>query len=104
MYGGHIEQGGHGLVLNGQAPSKLYRVAHPSEHEMAQQRGYYQAHSGYTRASAQPDERWRHHTPDGARAATYEIDYDPADAWHASAEGYAATNARIPLHRVRRLD
>jgi 8-oxo-dGTP pyrophosphatase MutT (NUDIX family) len=103
LYGGHIAQGPHGLLLAGQPPEHLYRVAHPSEMELARQRGYFQAHSGYTRASAAPDERWRHHTPGGDRADTYQIDYHPDDAWHASAEGYAATHARIPLHRVRKV-
>src|ERR1041385_6279776 len=43
--------------------SKLYRVVHPEEWKSAQEQGYLQATSGgggYTRASASPDERWRH--------------------------------------------
>src|SRR5215813_8821068 len=101
LYGGHIEQSRDGtLHIGGQPVRKLYRVADPSEWERAQDRGFFQAHSGYTRASAAPDERWRHHTPTGRRGDTLEIDYHPGDNWHASAEGYAASTARIPLHRV----
>jgi len=94
--------------------SKLYRVVHPEEWKSAQEQGYLQATSGgggYTRASASPDERWRHQGRAGdtlgaraPRGHTLEIDYHPDDKWRASAEGYAATKAKIPLHRVRRID
>lgn len=112
MYGGLIYEARDGtLQLDGQPLKKLYRVVHPKEWEDAQRNGYLQSDSpyskGYTRASAKPDERWRYQSADqmeaGTRGHTLEIDYDPADAWHASAEGYAATHSRIPLSRVRKL-
>jgi hypothetical protein len=104
LYGGHIEQGREGLLLNGQPPSKLYRIADPGEWDTAQHSGALQSRGGYTRASAAPDERWRYQGEAGVRGHTLEIDYHPDDAWHASAEGYAATQRPIPLSRVRRVD
>jgi hypothetical protein len=104
LYGGHIQQGhGGGLHVGGEPVQKLYRVVDPGEWQDAQSSGSLQSRGGYTRASAKPDERWRHQGEAGVRGHTLEIDYDPADKWHASAEGYAATHAPIPLTRVRRL-
>jgi hypothetical protein len=105
-YGGVITQRSDGrLYLDGAPLQKLYRVVDPGEWADAQRNGFIQSDaasgSGYTRASAKPDERWRYHTRSGDRALTLEIDYDPSDGWHASAEGYAATHSRIPLSRVR---
>ena len=103
-YGGYISQDRSGrLTLEGRPIEKLYRVVDPGEWELAQQRGYLQSYNEYTRASAKPDERWRNQGAAGVRGYTLEIDYDPADDWHASAEGYAATRTRIPLSRVRKI-
>ena len=103
-YGGYISQDRSGrLTLEGRPITKLYRVVDPGEWELAQQRGYLQSHNGYTRASAKADERWRNQGAAGVRGYTLEIDYDPSDDWHASAEGYAATRTRIPLSRVRKV-
>jgi hypothetical protein len=112
MYGGHISEdhSGH-LTVDGQPVRKLYRVADPGEWAEAQRKGYLRSHGhpgggrpGYTRASAAPDERWRYQGPQaGVRGVTLEIDYNQADGWHASAEGYAATNSKIPLSRVREI-
>lgn len=103
LYGGRIEQHPEGgLTLSGKPVSKLYRVADPGEWDDAQHNGYLQSRGGYTRASAAPDERWRHQGETGVRGHTLEIDYHPDDKWHASAEGYAATRSQIPLPRVRR--
>jgi GNAT superfamily N-acetyltransferase len=107
LYGGFIQEGSdHRLYLDGKPVEKLYRVADPGEWADALRNGYLQSSGGsggYTRASAQPDERWRRQGPSNVPAYTLEIDYDPADNWHASAEGYAATHARIPLSRVRKV-
>lgn len=103
MYGGHIQEGQNGLHVGGQPVSKLYRVVDPGEWQDAQTSGGLQSRGGYTRASAQPDERWRHQGESGQRGHTLEIDYHPDDQWRASAEGYAATRARIPLNRVRKV-
>jgi hypothetical protein len=119
-YGGHIFEHHTGLRYHpyGGGPSqpveKLYRVVHPDEWKAAKEQGYLQATSGgggYTRASVAPDERWRHQGRAGdtlearaPRGHTLEIDYHPEDRWQASAEGYAATKAKIPLHRVRRVE
>jgi 8-oxo-dGTP pyrophosphatase MutT (NUDIX family)/mRNA-degrading endonuclease RelE of RelBE toxin-antitoxin system/2'-5' RNA ligase len=111
-YGGYISQDRSGrLLVDGKPLSKLYRVVHPREWEEAQRNGYLQSNTpssnGYTRASAKPDERWRRQSRDQMEIApeghTLEIDYDPADQWHASAEGYAATHAKIPMSRVRKV-
>ena len=117
MYGGYIHEHPSGHLHVSDAPGeptkpleKLYRVVHPKEWEQAQNRGYLQAQTGsepYTRASAQPDERWRYQSADqmeaGTRGHTLEIDYHPEDKWHASAEGYAATRNKIPLSQVRKI-
>lgn len=105
-YGGYISQTRDGrLLLDSKPVEKLYRLVDPGEWADAQAHGYLQSDaasgSGYTRASAAPDERWRYHTRHGDRALTLEIDYDPSDGWRASAEGYAATHSRIPISRVR---
>jgi mRNA-degrading endonuclease RelE of RelBE toxin-antitoxin system len=111
LYGGYIYEQAGRLYLEGQPVKKLYRVVHPKEWEEAQRNGYLQSNTdfspGYTRASAQPDERWRYQSADSLeiapRGMTLEITYDPSDGWQASAEGYAATHSRIPLSRVRKL-
>lgn len=119
-YGGMIFEHHSGLRYwpndggGSQPVTKLYRVVHPDEWKSAQKQGYLQAQSGgggYTRASIAPDERWRHQGRHGdtlgaraPRGHTLEIDYHPDDKWRASAEGYAATKAQIPLSRVRRID
>lgn len=106
QYGGYISQGRDGrLTLDGKPLKTLYRIVDPGEWEDAQANGYLSSDaasgSGYTRASAKPDETWRNQK--GRRGYTLEIQYDPADQWHASAEGYAATHAKIPLSRVRKV-
>lgn len=113
LYGGYITQDRSGrLMLDGEPVRTLYRVVHPGEWEEAQRNGYLQSNTafspGYTRASAKPDERWRYQSADSNEVVstpgyTLAIDYDPADGWHASAEGYAATHQRIPLSRVHRV-
>ena len=104
MYGGYIaETRDGGLMMGGKPVTKLYRVVDPGEWAEAQRNGYLQSRGGYTRASAQPDERWRRQGPSNVPGYTLEIDFDRADGWHASAEGYAATHSRIPLSRVRRI-
>jgi len=118
MYGGYIHEHPSGHLHVSEAPGalskpleKLYRIVHPKEWEEAQQKGYLQSNTafspGYTRASAQPDERWRRQSADPSEIApkghTIEIDYHPDDNWHASAEGYAATRSKIPLSRVRKM-
>jgi hypothetical protein len=105
MYGGYITQDSNGhLILDGKPVTKLYRVVDVQEWEAAKRNGYLSSDaasgSGYTRASAKPDMTWLKQGPSG-QGLVLEIDYDPADNWHASAEGYAATHSRIPLSRVR---
>lgn len=105
LYGGFIQEGSdRRLWVDGKPLQKLYRVVDPGEWADAQANGYLQSSGGgggYTRASAKPDDRWRNQM--GGGTAILEIDYDPADGWHASAEGYAATRSRIPLSRVRKI-
>jgi ribosomal protein S18 acetylase RimI-like enzyme len=101
LYGGFIQEGSdRRLYVDGKPLTTLYRVVDPAEWAEARRNGYLQSRGGYTRASAQPDERWRRQGPSNIPGLTLEIDYDPADGWHASAEGYAATRSRIPLSRV----
>jgi hypothetical protein len=98
-YGGYISQTPEGtLTIDGEPAEKLYRVVSNEEWAEAQRTGKLAGGegSGYTRASALPDQRW---VQEGGHVV--EIRYDPTDAWSASAEGYAATKQPIDLSKVR---
>lgn len=100
-YGGFIEQTKDGgLTIDGAPAEKLYRVVSNAEWEEAQRTGKLAGGQGkYTRASALPDQRW---AQEGGQVV--EIQYDPSDAWSASAEGYAATKQPIDISKVRAVE